>query len=92
MANAKCRKCERAADAGAYCSSCAADIMAKALNPSFCGRWKKSPRPDPPLPQLNSVSSGNSARMPCAPRSRKKPENFLRPLLLPCAIKPVIAH
>ena len=42
MANAKCRKCDRAADAGAYCSSCASDIMAKALNPSFCGRWKKS--------------------------------------------------
>ncbi len=46
MANAKCRKCDRAADAGAYCSSCASDIMAKALNPSFCRRWKKSPRPE----------------------------------------------
>ena len=38
MANAKCRSCDHAADAGAYCSSCAADIMAKALNPFFGGR------------------------------------------------------
>ena len=48
MANAKCRRCRRAADAGAYCSSCAADIMAKALNPVVGGRRKKSPRPEPP--------------------------------------------
>ena len=48
MANAKCRTCDRAADAGAYCSSCAADIMVKALNPFFGERWKKSPRPRPP--------------------------------------------
>ena len=40
MANAKCRRCRRAADAGAYCSSCAADIMAKALNPVVGGRRK----------------------------------------------------
>ena len=47
MANAKCRSCGHAADAGAYCSSCAADIMAKALNPFFGGRRKKFPRPEP---------------------------------------------
>ena len=50
MANAKCRTCDRAADAGAYCSSCAATIMAKALNP-FVGPWrKKRLRPEPPRP------------------------------------------
>ncbi len=46
MANAKCRTCDRAADA--YCSMCAADITAKALNPFFGGRRKKSPRVEPP--------------------------------------------
>ena len=35
MANGKCRSCYRAADAGAYGSTSAADIMAKALNPFF---------------------------------------------------------
>ena len=49
MANAKCRSCDHAA-AGAYCSSCAADIMAKALNPFSRGRRKKLPRPEPPRP------------------------------------------
>ena len=48
MANAKCRSCDRAADAGAHCSSCAADIMAKALNPFFGGRRKKLPRSEQP--------------------------------------------
>ena len=33
MANPTCRNCDRSADAGAYCSSCPAAIMAKALNP-----------------------------------------------------------
>ena len=33
MANPTCRNCDRSADAGAYCSSCAAGIMANALNP-----------------------------------------------------------
>ena len=46
MANPTCRNCDRSADAGAYCSSCAAGIMAKALNPSFGGRRKKSRRPE----------------------------------------------
>ncbi len=47
MANAKCRSCGHAADAGAHCSSCAAAITAKALNPFFGDRWKKLPRPEP---------------------------------------------
>ena len=43
MANRTCRTCDRAADAGAYCSSCAAGIMAKALNPFHGRRRKKLP-------------------------------------------------
>ena len=42
MANAKCRNCDRSADGGAYCSSCAAAIIAKALNPFFGGKRKKT--------------------------------------------------
>ena len=30
---AKCSTCDQAADSGAYCSSCAADVMARALDP-----------------------------------------------------------
>ena len=37
MAEAKCRFCDHAADAGAYCGSWTAAIMAKALNPFFGG-------------------------------------------------------
>ena len=37
MANAKCRSCDHAADADAYCGSCAAGLMAQALNPFFGG-------------------------------------------------------
>ncbi len=48
MANAKCRTCDHAAAAGAHCSSCAAGIMAKALDPFFRGRRKRLPRPEPP--------------------------------------------
>ena len=43
MANPTCRNCYRAADAVTYCSSCAAGIMASALNPRFRGRRKKLP-------------------------------------------------
>ena len=43
MANAKCRTCDRAAEAGAYCSSRAAAIMAKALNSYFGGQRKRLP-------------------------------------------------
>ncbi len=42
MGDAKCRSCDLAAEAGAYCSGCAAHSMAKALNPFFGGRRKKS--------------------------------------------------
>ena len=48
MANAKCRTCDHAADVGAHCCSCAAGIMAKALDPCFRGWRKKFPRPEPP--------------------------------------------
>ena len=34
MANPTCRNCDRSADAGAYCSSCAAGILSSALNPT----------------------------------------------------------
>ena len=48
MSDRICWTCDRAADAGAgaYCNSCASAIMAKALNPSFGGRRKKSRRPE----------------------------------------------
>ena len=52
MAKQTCRTCDRAADSGAYCRSCAADIMARALDPLYGGRRKKSLRPGklPPGP------------------------------------------
>lgn len=50
MANAKCRNCDNDADAGAYCSSCTAAIMAKALSPCFGGKWKKGVRKEFPTP------------------------------------------
>ena len=46
MTNAKCRNCDNDADAGGYCSSCAAAIMAKALNHYFDGKCKKEARPE----------------------------------------------
>ena len=42
LADQACRPCGRTAAAGAYCSSCAAAIMARALNPFYGGRLKKS--------------------------------------------------
>ena len=56
MTNPTSGFCERVADTGAYCSSCVADIMAKALNPFYGGRRKKHPRlertqPSAPPPQ-----------------------------------------
>ena len=50
MDNVKCRSRDHGADAVAYCGSCAADIMAKALNPSYGGRRKRLPRPEQPRP------------------------------------------
>ena len=63
MANAKCRRCRRAADAGPYCCTCAADIMAKALNPVYGGRRKKLPR----LP--GNLHHGSRPRPPHSSRS-----------------------
>ena len=34
MANGRCRRCDRPAEAGPCCSPCAADVMAKAFTPS----------------------------------------------------------
>ena len=45
MATAKCRNCDRSADAGAYCSYCAAAIMGKALDPFFGRKRNKPGRP-----------------------------------------------
>ena len=50
MENATRRRCRRVTDAGVYCSSRAADIMARALNPRFGGRQWKVGRPDPVRP------------------------------------------
>ena len=55
MVNAKCRSCDNDADAGAYCSSCAAAIMAKALNPYFGGKWKKDAKLELARPSKSSV-------------------------------------
>ncbi len=38
MANTECRNCDNGASTGAYCSCCAAHIMAKALNRFFGGK------------------------------------------------------
>ena len=59
MATAKCRSCDHAAGAGAYCSPCAADIMAKALDSFFGGRHKKSRRPHPPKPPPPPRNTGS---------------------------------
>lgn len=50
MADGKCRKCHRAADSGAYCNSCAAEIMANALNPQYGRGRKKGAIPEPARP------------------------------------------
>ena len=50
MADGKCRRCDRAADSGGYCGSCADGILAKALNPRHGGRRRKGARPEPPAP------------------------------------------
>ena len=61
MENATCRRCRRATDAGLYCSSCAADIMAKALNPGFGGRGKEvgKPETESPGPGYRTTSRGS---------------------------------
>ena len=50
MGDTKCGSCDLAAEAGAYCGGCAARIMARALNPFFGGRRKKSAGPETPRP------------------------------------------
>ena len=47
MANPNCRSCDRAGGGAAYCGSCAAAIMGRALNPSSGERRKKFPRARP---------------------------------------------
>ena len=62
MANPTCRNCNRSADAGAYCSSCAAGIMASALNPHFRqdkGHFHGDQDPLPTTLQVNSACSGS---------------------------------
>ena len=61
MANPTCRNCDRGADAGAYCGSCAAGIMASALNPHFRGLRKKLPSEQPTLPQRPGPTAGNTS-------------------------------
>ena len=55
MANPTCRKCVCVADAGPCCSSCAADIMARARNPRFSSRYKKGAEPETPSPSRPSA-------------------------------------
>ena len=64
MANSTCRTCNRSADAGAYCSSCAADIMANALNPFYAGRRKKLPQHQGKLPTRPESTSARPSSQP----------------------------
>ena len=76
MANAKCRICCRAADAGPCCGKCAADIMAKALNHFFGERRRKLHRPQPPKPSAPSSSdrwAGCSGSDPAGGPGRRPP-------------------
>ena len=57
--------CDHATGVYAYCSSRAADIMAKALNPFFGDGERSSSgrsRSGTPLPPLNTCSSSNQVR------------------------------
>ena len=54
MANPTCRNCDRSADAGAYCSTCAAGIMAIALDPHFRGSRM-------PIGMVTSEAKNNTA-------------------------------
>jgi hypothetical protein len=58
MADAECRFCDQAADAGPYCSTWIADLMAKALNPfstAASGRRGKRELPQRGLPSTGPV-------------------------------------
>ncbi len=60
MADAKCRFCDHAADAGAYCGSWTEAIMAKALNLFLGGKRKKGQAgATPERPPLNGACSGD---------------------------------
>ena len=61
MADAECRFCGHAADAGPYCSTWIADLMAKALNPfstAASGRRGQAGA-TPERPPLNGACAGN---------------------------------
>ena len=61
MANPTCRYCDRSADAGTYCSSCASGIMASALNPHCRGRRKELPPEQRTLPRRPGSTVGNTS-------------------------------
>ena len=61
MANPTCRNCDRSADAGAYCSSCATGIMDKAFNPHFRGRRKRLPPKQRTLLRRPGPTAGNTS-------------------------------
>ena len=67
LANGTCRRCDRPAEAGPCCSSCAADVMAKAFNRFHGGRRKKLPGQhgkSPPRPAQTSPRP--SSQLPCS--------------------------
>ena len=61
MANPTCRNCDRSADAGAYCRSCIAGIMASALNPHFRSRREKPPPEQRTLRRRPGPTVGNTS-------------------------------
>ena len=61
MANPTCRNCDRSADDGAYCSSCAAAIMTSTINPRFHGRRKRLPSGRGTLLQRLGPTADNSS-------------------------------
>ena len=61
MANPTCRTCDRSADAGVYRNSCAAGIMASALNTYLSGRRKRLPPGQGALPQRPRPQAGNTS-------------------------------
>ena len=64
MANGTCRRCDRPPEAGLYCNSCAADVMAKALNPFHGGRRKKLPGQHGKFPSRPAQTSPKPSAQP----------------------------
>ena len=64
MANVTCRRCGRPWEAGPYCSPCAADVMAKALNPFHGGRRKKLPGQHGKFPPRPAQTSSRPSSQP----------------------------